>query len=135
MVAAIHQLKKADRQLMLYKPWADGKTMRSSPCFLRESADSHTPCVAYITFSEKLINHQTFLLPFQNKQGSVAAPPLPGPFPFPPGVPGKYGSRKPPALARGHVKHIKVKGKKGKKVKKETYDLIVNIDLVRWSWI
>ena len=31
------------------------------------------------------------------------------------------------------MKHIKVKGKKGKKGKaKETYDLIVNIDLVRF---
>jgi len=38
-----------------------------------------------------------------------------------------------PVTARGHVKHIKVKGKKGKRSKKETYDLIVNIDLQEWK--
>jgi hypothetical protein len=35
------------------------------------------------------------------------------------------------ALARGHVKRSKCKGKNGKKGKGEVVDLIVNIDLVR----
>jgi hypothetical protein len=41
------------------------------------------------------------------------------------------GSGKPPT-SRGHVKHTKAKGKKGQG-KKDQYDLIVNIDLVRHS--
>ena len=45
--------------------------------------------------------------------------------------PVSWKNGKPAAYNRGHVKHIKVKGKKGKKGKvKESYDLIVNIDLV-----
>ena len=54
---------------------------------------------------------------------------------FPPGFgcPSTWKNGKPAAYNRGHVKHIKVKGKKGKKGKaKETYDLIVNIDLVSY---
>ena len=37
------------------------------------------------------------------------------------------------ALARGHVKRTRCKGKNGKKGKGETLDLIVTIDLVRNS--
>ncbi len=77
----------------------------------------------------------------QIKQGSVSAgngPPGSGGHPYGKGVPGiagyKHGSK--PPTSRGHVKHIKVKGKKkGKKGARETYDLIVNIDLVRSVWI
>ena len=67
----------------------------------------------------------------QNKGGSLPTSQYPPP-PF------GFGNRsfkngKPAICNRGHVKHIKVKGKKGKKGKaKETYDLIVNIDLVRF---
>ena len=71
---------------------------------------------------------------FQTKHGSWAAanlPPSIAGYADRGGVPIKYINGKPAALARGHVKHIKSKGKKGKKNKvKETYDLIVNIDLV-----
>lgn len=76
------------------------------------------------------------------KQGNVPTancPPLPYPFAATAGGRGptfnaRYGGSsggRPPPFSRGHVKHIKVKGKKGKKGKiKETYELIVNIDLV-----
>jgi len=68
----------------------------------------------------------------QNKGGSLPTSQYPPP-PF------GFGNRsfkngKPAICNRGHVKHIKVKGKKGKKGKaKETYDLIVNIDLQEWQ--
>ncbi len=59
---------------------------------------------------------------FQNKQG-------PPPHPYVPrSASGRPGGK--PPTSRGCVKRTKSKGKKGKKGCRDTYDLIVNIDLV-----
>ena len=95
------------------------------------------PFLLIVCHEEGLVLLLNFLKQFfQTKHGSWSAQNLPPSLAGYPcanrgGVPIKYINGKPAALARGHVKHIKSKGKKGKKNKvKETYDLIVNIDLV-----
>ena len=67
--------------------------------------------------------YQTPFFFFQNKQG-------PPPHPYVPrSASGRPGGK--PPTSRGCVKRTKGKGKKGKKGCRDTYDLIVNIDLVK----
>ena len=71
-----------------------------------------------------MLDYKKFLFSFQGQINPGGGPP----YPLPRSASGRALLKG--ALARGHVKRSKNKGKNGKKNGKETLDLIVTIDLV-----